>query len=96
MNTEEDAIKKVKTKTGSSESAYFWHKPTKRLIEKPPSSKVGSGGKWAKGDGILFMYADDFADEFKEGTKNPGKSSSTKLFGVTLAILAGVSMIVSF
>ena len=88
VNTEEEAIKIMKTKTGSSESAFSWHKPTKRLIEQRPSSKArsGSDGKWVTGDGMLFMYADDFVGE---GTG----ASSAQYFGANLAIIVVLSMI---
>ena len=64
VKSAEEAIKLMKSKTGSNENAYEWHKSSKRLIEKPPSSKVGSGGTWSKSQGgIFFMYADEFIGE---------------------------------
>ena len=92
VKSAEEAIKLFKSKTGSNEYAYEWHKSSSRLIEKPPSSKVGSGATWSKGQGgILFMYADEFIGE---GT-GAVVSDSAKLVGTTLAILAAVSMIAS-
>lgn len=39
---------------GELDAAAFWHQPSKRLILKPKSN----GGRWAAGDGVLFMWAD--------------------------------------
>ena len=34
--------------------AYFWHRPSRRLIEKPKSQ----GSRWSAGDGTLWMWVD--------------------------------------
>jgi len=50
---EEYALEKVKEYKNAG-VAYFWHKGSNRLIEKPPSKRQG---KWETTGGIYFMYA---------------------------------------
>lgn len=54
ITDEEYALKKVK-EYKNSKVAYFWHKDSNRLIEKPPSKRQG---KWNTTAGVYFMYVD--------------------------------------
>jgi len=57
VHTYGDALKVVKQKDNVSMTAYFWHSPSNRLIEKPK----GKGANWVgyPGYGWLFLWADE-------------------------------------
>jgi hypothetical protein len=49
----EDALNTVK-QWNETDTAAFWHAPSRRLILKPKNK----GARWTRGDGVLFMWAD--------------------------------------
>ena len=101
METEEEAVALVKSKTGTNENAYEWCSDTKRLIQKPPASTAASGGTWSSPVSkkhLLFMYAD------QQVTFEQGDSLDIELFGgedtakitwASFGILGVASLIIS-
>lgn len=64
--TYEQALEKVKSYS-KTESAYFWDATAEQLREKPAGTR---SGKWSKGTGWLFMWADKVIESnYLEKTK---------------------------
>lgn len=53
VTSEEQALELIK-KYNNSKVAYFWHRDSGKLIEKPPSKRTG---KWSSNKGVYFIYA---------------------------------------
>ena len=71
----EDALAQVVSwqRTGS---AAFWHRPSRRLIEKPKDR----GSKWTKGDGTLFMWVDRYVGPGQHGAQAPTPMAMNRSF----------------